>query len=271
MRRLLLAGLFLVAGTNAAFCQSQTPAAEEAALGAIWKLHLEATNDHSKVISACQTFKSKSPASLLSPVVDGLAAWHLLKINDAAAATGILEKMLSSPSEAVNKAGAIMAKRWLTRLDREKVRLALKYIYREAIEFPPTLDAMKTLPEAKRGPMVDRWGQTWSYRLTEFKSPNLKNLRGQRYELRSAMLAADSDLAQALARPYAAKINFKADKVIVASPGNETVEFVSTDEKPRKVVLSRGTEADGLSFSFIGSSLVVLSDGDYWTVLPRPK
>ena len=272
MHRAILAMILLLAGAGAGSGQTPPSPAEEAALVSAWKVHLAATNDHPKVVSACQEFRKKSPASQFGVVADGLAAWHLLQANEPAAATNLLEKMLGlGQTDQIGKAGMTMARRWLTRLDRERVKLALKQLYRKDIEFPPSLEAMRGLPAAQRGPFTDRWGQTWSYRLTEFKSPNLKNLRGQRYELQSAMLRADSDLAEALKRPYAAKINLKAVKLISASPGKEAVEFVTTDEKQQKTVLTVGTDVGGVTFLFLGSGLLILSDGDSWAVLPKAK
>ena len=270
MRRLLLAGL-LFAGTNTGFCQALVSPTDEAALLSVWKVHLQATNDHAKVVTACQEFQKKSSDSPLGPVAGGIAAWHLLKLNDTAAASAVLENMLSPQDSPIGKAGSSMAKRWLTRLDREKVRLALKSLYRASIEFPSSLDAMKMLPEIQRGPFTDRWGQTWSYHLTEFKSPKLKDLRGQRYELRSAILGADSDFGEAIKVPYTGKINLKPVKIVVKSPGRDTVEFVTTDEKPQKSVLTVGAESGGLSFPFTGSSILILSDGDHWALLPAPR
>jgi hypothetical protein len=270
---MLWIGILFLAATGIGLSQTPAPISpsDEAALVSVWKLHLDATNDHSRAIGACQEFRKRPTVGSLGLVADGLAAWHYLAINDATAATNLLEKMLNQSTDPLGKAGTAMAKRWLTRLDREKVRLALKHIYRAAIEFPPSLDAMKTLTPEKRGPATDRWGQTWSYRLTEFKSPKLKDLRGQRYELQSAMLGADSDFAKAMERPYAGKINLKPGKLIGTSPGRETVEFTTTDQNPQKAVLSVGSDASGLSFPFLGSAILILSDGDHWAVLPRPR
>ena len=251
--------------------QGSPAAKEEAALIVVWKVHLENTNDHAKVLAACEDFRKKSTNSVFRPVCDGLAAWHALQINEPAAAVSLLEPMLKSQGDALGKVVNTMAKRWLTRLDREKVKLALKRLYRQNIEFPPSLDAMKSLPEADQGPFVDRWKQTWIYRLAEFKSPQFKNLRGQKYELQSAALKTDSDLAAALKAPYAARLSLKPSKLLSASPGKETVEFVTSDENPKKVILTAGTESEGMSFPFAGTGMLILSDGDYWAILPRPR
>jgi len=270
-RMVMVALLVSLAGATGIRAQTTSPAADEPRLLALWKYHIENTNEHAKVIASCDEFRKKSPKSVFLPVCDGLAAWHALQINEPETAIPIFERMAAAEATPLNKAGSTMARRWLTRLDREKVKTALKFLYRKNIAFPATLDAMKTLPAAQQGPFVDRWKQTWNYRLVGFKSPVFKNARDQKYELQSAALGPDSDLKMAMEVPYASKVNLKPGKIISASPGKETIEFSTTDEKAQKSMLSVGSDSGAISFPYMGPSLIILSDGDHWSVIPRSK
>ena len=245
--------------------------AEETAFLALWKSHVDNTNDHPKALAACDEFRQKNPNNYFRPVCEGVAAWHLLSQNELEAARPLLEEMNTGRSDAISKAAGTMAKRWLSRIDRESVKQALKALYRKNVEFPASLEAVKELPEADRPPMVDRWKQPWAYKLTTFKSANLKSLRGQKYELQCVLLAQDSDLMKAITRPYAMKMDLKLSRMISTSPGRESAEFTTAEEKPRKLTISVGSDEDGISFPYIGRSFILLSDGDYWAILRRSR
>jgi len=265
-RRMLLLPILATAAAALTSLRAQTARPNESGLAAVWKLNISESNDHARVASACGEFRKASPSDPLAWVADGIGAWRWLKAGDTSTAATVFERMAAAPqTDPMGKAAAVMAKRWLTRLDREKVRFALKLMYRKNIEFPPSLEDLRMLPEQFQPPYTDRWGQKWSYRLVEFK--HLKGIRGQKYELISASLGASSDLETALAVPYASRIPLKPSRVIGGGAGSEAIEFATTDGTNEKKVLNVGSESDGIRFPYRGASLLVLSDGDHWLVI----
>jgi hypothetical protein len=254
-----------------ACCRAQTVAApNERGLWALWKQHTENTNRHAQVADACAAFEKASPQDPLRVVARGIAAWHLLKSGKNDAARQILLPMLADRGTDLAKAGSDIARRWMTRLDREDVRGALKEVYNRDIAFPESLEALKTLPADRRPPPADRWGKPWEYKLVGFKA--LRGLPNQKYELISQLLGPESDLRAALADPYAARINLKPSRLVSPAGQSEVVEFV-TDGEPvaRKQVMSVGSTSERIVFPYSGQNLILLSDGDCWKVLPKPR
>jgi len=175
-----------------------------------------------------------------------------------------------------------MGRRWLTRLDREKVRGALAAYYRQAIEYPINLQPLKKATPSSAGalrpgepdgkesplPLTDRWGAPWQYQLAAFKV--IKVARGQRYLLQSKTLGESSDLAKALERPYAGRILLQPVSLTIAGGGAQNVVFQTPGAQPEKILLSEGSQAAGITLTYIGARILILCDGDHWRVVPKP-
>jgi hypothetical protein len=240
-------------------------APDEKSLWELWSLQSEAPDRHAEIAAACAAFEARAADDPLAAVSAGLRAWHLLKAGRTAAAEQVLAGMVSTRYDPLAKSGTRIARAWLTRIDREKVMGALRRHYARHVEFPATLAELAAEPQTV--PRVDRWGNDWSYRLIGFR--RLRGLPAQRYELLSTMLGRDSDLAAALARPYAGRIAIRpAGLMATADP--PTVQFAQPGSEADRVYMSVGGEADGVTFAYLGTRLVVLADADHWWIGPRP-
>ena len=229
--------------------------AEEDALWALWRTHTDSLAKPAAVISACRAFEAANTQSPFVIVSRGLQAWQLQKNGPTNEAAVIWQGLLSASDDPMHRAGAQMARTWLTRADRDQVRLALRQLYNQKILYPVAL------PESIQ-PATDRWGKKWAYRLTQPRF--LKDVTAQIYELQSPTLGANSDLQAALAIPYGSRLGLHPVRV-----DGEAVTFTTGGGQDR-VVLSPGTEFSGTAFVFLGESLLVLSDGNHWAVLRRP-
>jgi len=245
-------------------CQAQSAAPDERGLWSLWVACTNNASDHAVVVSACKEFIAKSTQDPFVVVAQGLEAWRLLKQGNTNAAVGLLEPMLAVPGNAtpLQIAGADIARSWLTRLDRERVRVALGKLYVRDIEFPVSLDALKTLRTMRPPPFTDRWGTPWVYR----QQSSIKGMNTQQYVLESPRLGSRTDLAKALAMPYAGGITLEPVK---PSPiGNDTYQFASPKQKA--VVLQVGADMDGITVAYLGEKLIVMSDGNHWRVVLKP-
>ena len=261
---LLCATVWVAAG---AACRGQETAADEQGLWLVWAGHTNAATNPAAFAEACRTFKTKSPGDPLAVVVRGLEAWHLLKARQTNEAVRLLVTMITPSNDALPKAGADLARGWLTRLDRELVRAALMRVYVRDVAFPASLEAIKALKGVAPPPFTDRWGDPWLYQLAEMRA--LKGFPRQRYVLEAKRLGANSDLTQALAVPYASRIQLEPVRIVTGLGAGETVEFVTPARK--NIALMAGTDMDGIIFAYLGKSLIVLTDGDHWRVVPRPR
>ena len=211
-------------------------------------------------------FERQQPASPLVPVARGAAAWHLLRQGERTAATQLLVAMLDRPAGPAAEAGAEMARRWLTRLDRERVKSALRAYHSRHIEYPGSLQQLTALPAADQPPQRDRWNKLWQYRLARFT--HLTGISGQRYELLSAGLGADSDLAAALAKPYPAAGFPKAVRFLSRAEGQRSVMFSTGGGQAG---CSEGGSVGAWTLARAGEGLIVMSNGDFWALQAAPE
>lgn len=255
----------LILAAYSAFGASE---AQEKAIWALWDLQTNVPSQPEAVVAAYRQIQKTAPDNSFLPVYQGLAAWSNLRQEKTNEAIAILNDMAAATAPAhLPAVGAEMARRWLTRLDREKVRAALAIYYRRAIDYPINLQALKkTTKDAL--PLTDRWGTPWQYRLAEFKI--VKNTRGQRYLLQSKTLMESSDLAAALARPYADRIVLRPQTFAITSGGAQTVAFQTIDDRPDKILLSEGGSAAGITLAYIGARVLIVCDGDHWRLFPKP-
>ena len=268
---LFLLVLFIFASYSA-FAASE---AQEQALWTLWSLQTNTSTRHEAVVTACQQMQQAAPTNPLLPVSQGMAAWHSLRLGKTNEAIVLLSEMTAaapttptSAASATATAGAEMARRWLTRLDREKVRSALALYYRTAIEYPINLQPLKKTIKDASLPLADRWDAPWQYQLAAFKI--IQGTRGQRYVLQSKTLGESSDLAKALERPYADRILLQPVSLSITSSGAQNVAFQTTGVRPGKILLSEGGQAEGVTLTYIGSNILNLCDGDHWRVVLKP-
>ncbi len=262
-RPFLLLGLCLAAAQWGAAAES-----DDRAFLAFWEKRAAATLDQAAAIEVCRKEAASQSNSVYLPVIRGVLAWHELAAGRTNEATATLTSLLSDRKDPISSAANTMACRWLTRLDRERVRAALSAYYARHVAFPESLAPLQALPERQRPPAVDRWNLPWHYRLAAFK--RLAGLSDQRYELRSAELEAGSDLKAALAIPYDRPADLTPIRVISRLENQVTVEFQDRGSPPRKAALTEGSRSGSLWFVRLMGQSVLLSDGDRWNLAPLP-
>lgn len=246
------------------------PSPDETALHRLWLQHLSTPANHEVVIKACRAFESQYPESPLFPVARGLLAWRLMKDGQTADAGKALAALSDPRQSAFDAPAAEMARRWLTRLDVEKVRSALRVHYQKQIAYPASLDDLVLTKNQPNPPKADRWGRPWNYEITGFK--HIAGTPGQVYRLQSVTLGATSGLAPALQRPYAGTLPVRATQTIAGKDGGPpSVKFELAGVRPVLMILTPGSVSDAFTFCHAGDTILVLSDGEYWLVLPKPK
>ena len=188
------------------------------------------------------------------PVETGKLAWDQLRAGQQPEATKTFESLLTNNPDPLAKAGDTMARRWLTRLDREQVKAALLTAYAGKIEFPASLAGIQ--------PPTDRWGKPWLYELA--KPKHIPGIAKQTYRLESTALGAGSDLATALKIPYSSRITL--EPVSVASG---VVSF-KLPGRTQPVLLSVGASFDDVTLAAVTATEIILTDGDHWKTFPLP-
>jgi hypothetical protein len=240
---------------------------DETAIQALWDSQQKDPGNHAQITQDAAAFEQHFPSSPLVPVARGLGAWHLLESGDLDGAKHLLEKMASSSADPVAAIGADMARQWLTRLDREQVVAALQKVYAEDLEYPDSLNAVSTLPPEFRPPMTDRWGASWVYSPTSFKKLDIGDR--QTFTLESSKLDSNSDLKKTLALPYGSGFTFKPAKVMPSIGGKAVIMF--QDASGKTETISEGAAGNDLGLAYLGDNILILSNGDYWSIQPRPS
>ena len=87
--------------------------------------------------------------------------------------------------------------------------------------------------------------------------------------LHSTRLDENSDLGQALSMPYGGSDRFKVRQLRRSESGDVMV-VVHEENADVETVLTERFGGGILELVYLGSSLLVLSTGDYWILLPRP-
>lgn len=246
-------------------------APDEDAFIPLWSLHRQTPDQHEAVVTACREAAQQRAADgaprlgRYLPVARTLEGWRLLKLARTNEAVAAFESVLTSQpaSDAIARAADTLARRWLSRLDREAVVAALQAYHRENVEFPTDLTAFAPWPPARQPPLRDRLGQPWSYRLASFK--RLKTVSRQQYTLFSSAIGAEtSALAAALRLPYPAPpIAFVPRNA--AAPA--LVEFrIGAAPAVQTAILQEGDCAANLRFVALDSQtrFVLLCADDFW-------
>lgn len=235
---------------------------DETALLNLWQMQKQGPENHAAIIQAADAFQQSFAQSPLTVVARGLAAWHQLKARNAPEAQRILGALASSGGTTpLASAGKEMAFCWLTRMDVEAVKKGLLQVFAENIEYPDTLAPVGNLPENLRPPMTDRWGEPWSYHVSDFKQ--IKAGAKSNYALQSTKLGETSDLEKALARPYGGGERLQLTKM---PPQNGKALLKVSGTGGSQTLVGEGTVAGRMSFPYCGEAILILSNGDYWFI-----
>lgn len=229
------------------------------ALAALWRLHAASPTGHTAVALAGREWLRRFPRSAARPVAQGLTAWHAARSGSTNEAAEIWEAMAAADATPIERAGAEMGRRWLSRLDRDRVAAALSSYYARHAVFPSTLQPLRELPPERRPPLTDRFGAHWQYSPTAFR--RIAGTQGHRYDLASPTLGERSVLNAMLSKPYGAG----ATPPRAVRRVGEAVQLEWGGERP---VLSVGTRQGGWLVAGAIERWVVLSDGDYWFLVP---
>ena len=255
---------FLVLLLSCGFAFGERP--DETALLTLWGRHQQDPENHQAIVQDAQAFGQNYAQSPLAAVARGLAAWHLLKAGNTEEATRVLSEMTGGGQQVTTAATREMAFRWLTRLDFATVTAGLRKLYATNIEYPDTLASLATLPAASRPPLTDRWGTPWAYSATGFKVIDAGSK--QTFKLECTKLGNKSDLKKALAAPYGAGLALKPEKIMPPMGGKTVLQVQGAGGV--HAILTEGATAGDLGFAYFGEALIVLSNGDYWFVEPKP-
>lgn len=269
------AALLLGFALTTVSASGQSRAGDERAVWALWNTHSNNLDRADTVLAACREFENQHPRSPFLDVSRGLAAWHLLKTGQTRQARETLESMpFEGAPRFLAEAAKEMARAWITRLDREKVVLALRRYYAREVAFPESLDALQSLPSEQRPPMTDAWGNPWRYRLRSFRF--LKGIDNQRYLLESRTLGPDSELEAALRAPYGGALKYRPLRRVSTGGGTAAVQFLpppapdASSPTARPMVASPGSMLELARFAHLGEHLVILADFRHWNLIPLP-
>ena len=264
---------------------SRVAAAEpnERALWQLWCQHSTNALDHEALLASCQAFTNQNPSDPFVLVGQTMEVWNLLHLGRQTEAAAILTHHLEKTGTPLANGASYLAKSWMTRIDRDRVKAALQFYYRREVRYPRSLDelfAYAPLPQALAPPRQDQWGQDWRYVLVGFKA--LPGLLDQKYGISSSRLGEGSDLAEALAVPYGGLIRVRATRMLSSTPGNEIVEWMiarppaaaagKEKAKPaeRTVALGVNSTAEGVFVAYVGRTILIVYDDNHWKLLIRP-
>ena len=253
----------------AAAASNAAPPSPEAAVVALVQRHAEqlGEGDLAAAAATCRAAISSGAMGRFSPVAESLLGADILAAGQTDDAAKALSKLLIQDSvnaDPVSRAADTHARRWLSRIDREKVVAALKAYYADHVEYPSTLEPFRQLRPAP--PLRDRWGDPWAYKLANFKL--LKGVKAQRYTLESRSMARGSDLRRALeSRPASAL----PKDWTVARGGGDSVSVIVTTPSGERTVIREGSAHAGIRFVALAGQHALFSSGDNWFVAPLAK
>ncbi len=254
---LLLAFILLLAGSTLA----RAAGPGEDTLFSLFRLHTASPSGHVAMAKAAGEAIAALPVGPYQSAARALLGWRLLQSGNPAEARSVYQSLLDD--SATPPAFLELARRWLTRLDREEVRSALQKAWTGAIQYPDSLEALpKPLP-----PLQDRWGNAWRYRPGTLK--RLKS-EAQRYTLESPSLGADSDLAAALSRPWPKEPSLRAIALDTDSGATPIATFQTLKTPPEKILMTEGKSSAGVVLVKVGAHTLLLVEGDTVFLVPNP-
>ncbi len=261
-------------------------AANERDLWKLWQLHMQNQAEHETVIAACKQFTDDNHLDAFTPVAEGIRAWHLMKLKRGNEAVAIMETHLKRRSGNLNGGAVQLAKAWLSRIDYERIELALKTYYKHEVGFPATLDLIAQhprIPAKLHPPLEDRWGTPWKYELVGFK--RIPGFENQKYELDCLRLGREPHATKVLELPYAGEIKLQPTRIVTTRTKRQVLEYTqptpasSTSaededkdpEPPKKRLLSVGSQSGSLYLAYLGEHVIVVCDRAHWAVFLKPK
>ena len=251
-------------------CCGVGQAAEEQALVSVWQLHRAVSNEHARVISACDAFAAKHADDSFVPVVRCIQGWRLLAAGNTNQAVRVFSSLVDQQGTDVARAADEMARAWLTRVDREAVIPALKAYYKAEVKYPPRFNALVDHPRIAGKvtyPLTDRWSRPWKYSAVGYKG--LPGFVGQRFELTSNRLGEFSALEKALAVPYGSRLDLSASPVSSAGRSLMRMRFGALDGAPEEtVVVEEGQARGDIVVVYVSPKLVLVRDLLHWKLLP---
>lgn len=236
----------------------------------LWNSHMAGADNHAAVVGACRHYVAARPKDPFVPVVHGIEAWHLLRAGRVENAEKRLAPYPASGADPLAEGANRLARAWTTRMLRDDLVEALQFYYRREVRYPPDLETLATypgVPDATTVPLADLWMRKWRYRLTGFQG--VPGFRDQKYELESVSIQPPSDLAAALAFPYAEQIDVKPAPLTINSGDVPVTKFerVTRAQGKEVIVIPTGSEVDGLFLAYAGREFVIVCDTLHWKVL----
>ncbi len=255
-------------GVVLAGAASATP--DEEAFLQVWARHVHASSNHEAVIQVCrETLQRRGSDDLpvlgpYQPVIRTVEAWRLLQLGRDADAVRVFKTVIGAPPSTDPRARAAdtLARRWLTRFDREAVVAALRAYHRGQVAFPADLSVFESWPRETQPPLRDRFNTPWVYRLSGFRK--LTGTTGQRYVLHSRAIGGETSSLEA-----ARRLVQPADPVVFVRKNSGTpalVEFRFGSAAPQTAVIQENGIFKGIRFVALDSlgRFALLTDEDFW-------
>lgn len=236
----------------------------------IWERHLDAPDAHVQVADEARLLlASRTLETEWSAAVQTLLAWRLLQAGRTEAAAERFEAVLTRRSDRpVGRAAETMARRWLTRMDREIVRAALRAHFARHVAFPERLDALSFPEDMPPPPLTDRFGTPWDYRLETYT--RLSGLPAHRYRLQSRTLGAQTDLDIARNIPYPRADHIRVLRQVSSQPVAIAFEIDRQGETDT-VTLAEGGRFGSIRFVRRGADVALLTEQDDFWMVVRPE
>jgi hypothetical protein len=252
---------------------------DERGLWQLWQQHVGKPADHQGLLTACRSFADRRSGDPLVVVSSTLAAWHLLQLGQRDEATAAFQRILLLEGDSLRNGAKLLSRSWLSRIDREKVKEALRFYYLRNVAYPRKLSELvdyPKLPQSLAFNNFDRWNSTWRYRLCGLKT--IPGLMDQKYLLECRRLGSGSDLTEAMLVPCGVLPRVESLFVKRTTPGRMAVlemklltEGVNeeTQTTGKRSALMVGTSRGPLYLAYVGQRIVIVSDYYHWRVLPN--
>lgn len=254
-------GFVLLVGVASA---SGAEAPTEAKVRKLWNYARASSANHAGILAACAKFDRDPSAGMFLPVSRGIAAWAETSQGRLTRAHKRWEEMIPRGSGPMATSSIEMARRWQTRLDRENIKAALQQYYLKEIEYPRRLKALQDMQTDVPFSLFDRWKQPWVYRV---QTPeHLPGALRQTYLLESERLGENSDLLAALGPRYGGDFQLKVKQLRTLEAGNREVTLYD-EELDLDIVLSQRFGSGQLELTYVGTTIVIVSSGDFWIVV----
>jgi hypothetical protein len=117
---------------------------DEDVFGRLFRVHLNTATGDAAIAGQAAQAAAALPPGPYRAAARSVQAWRLLRAGKPADAAAVYQAMLADASTPA--AFADLARRWLTRLDREEVKAALLKVWARDIRFPDSLEKLPPPP-----------------------------------------------------------------------------------------------------------------------------